>query len=127
MSVAPGNLLVAIGAIHAAVAIAAGAFGAHALRTRLDARRLEVFELASRYQLIHAVALVVCGLLVARGLGAAQLAGWILCAGVVVFSGSLYAIALTGVRGLGAITPIGGVALLVGWVVLAVAALRAQG
>ena len=116
--------LVAAGAINAALAIAAGAFGAHALRDRLDVRRLEIFETAARYQMYHALALVLCGVLVGRGLAAAGTAGWVLQAGVVIFSGSLYVLALTDTRWLGAITPIGGLALLVGWVLLAVAALR---
>jgi uncharacterized membrane protein YgdD (TMEM256/DUF423 family) len=116
--------LVAAGAINAALAIAAGAFGAHSLRTRLDARRLEIFETAARYQMYHALALVLCGILVGRGLAAAGTAGWVLQAGVVIFSGTLYALALSDVRWLGAITPIGGVAMIVGWILLAVAALR---
>ena len=113
--------LIALGAINAAIAIAAGAFGAHALRARLEPRALEVFETGARYHIYHALALVVCGVIATRG---AATAGWILQAGIVVFSGSLYALALTGVRGLGAITPVGGVAFLVGWLWLAWSALR---
>lgn len=113
--------LIALGALNAAIAIAAGAFGAHALRARLEPRALEVFETGARYHMHHALALVLCGVIATRG---ATTAGWILQAGIVVFSGSLYALALTGVKGLGAITPLGGLAFLVGWLWLAWSALR---
>ncbi|MEZ4366175.1 MAG: DUF423 domain-containing protein [Kofleriaceae bacterium] len=116
--------LVAAGALNAVIAIAAGAFGAHALRDRLDARRLEIFETAARYHLVHAVALVVCGVLAARELAAAGTAGWILQVGVAIFSGTLYVLALTDARWLGAITPLGGVTMIVGWAYLAWAAWR---
>jgi uncharacterized membrane protein YgdD (TMEM256/DUF423 family) len=111
--------LVAAGAINGAIAVAAGAFAAHALKSRLDARALEVFETGARYQMYHALAIVLCGLL------AMARPGWVMQVGIVLFSGSLYALALTGVKGLGAITPFGGVAFLVGWGWLAVTALRA--
>ncbi|MBL9013166.1 MAG: DUF423 domain-containing protein [Myxococcales bacterium] len=114
--------LIALGAINAALAVAAGAFGAHGLKDRLDARALEVFETAARYHMYHALALVLCGIIATRG---ATTAGWILQAGIVIFSGSLYALALTGVKGLGAITPIGGLAFLVGWGYLAWTSWRA--
>jgi uncharacterized membrane protein YgdD (TMEM256/DUF423 family) len=119
----------AIGAGSAAVAVAAGAFGAHALRARVEPRLLEVFETAARYQMYHALALLAVAWLVDRGLqagtGLAVGAGWLFVAGTVVFSGSLYAMALTGVRALGAVTPVGGVCLIAGWVCLAFAAARA--
>jgi uncharacterized membrane protein YgdD (TMEM256/DUF423 family) len=108
--------LIALGAVNAALAVAAGAFGAHGLKDRLDARALEIFETAARYHMYHALALVLCGVIATKG---ATTAGWILQAGIVIFSGSLYALALTGVKGLGAVTPIGGLAFLVGWVYLA--------
>lgn len=106
--------------------VAAGAFGAHALRGSLSARDLEIFETAVRYQLIHALALLVVGLwLVQRPSGLLAIAGWSFIAGVAVFSGSLYALVLTQTRWLGAVTPLGGVAFLLGWLLLAWAALRA--
>lgn len=108
--------LIALGALNAAIAVAAGAFGAHALRARLEPRALEIFETGARYQMYHALAILLCGALATRG---AQQAGWVLQAGIVIFSGSLYALALTGVKGLGAITPLGGVAFLAGWLWLA--------
>jgi uncharacterized membrane protein YgdD (TMEM256/DUF423 family) len=112
--------LVAAGAINAAIAVAAGAFAAHALRERLESRALEVFETGARYQMYHALGMILCGLLAAAG------AGWTLQAGIALFSGSLYALALLDVKALGAITPIGGVAFLAGWTWLAVTALRSR-
>lgn len=115
------SVLIALGALNAALAVGAGAFGAHALRARLEPRALEIFETAARYQMYHALAIVLCGVIATRG---ATTAGWILQAGILVFSGSLYALALTGVKGLGAITPLGGLAFLVGWLWLAWTAWR---
>jgi uncharacterized membrane protein YgdD (TMEM256/DUF423 family) len=113
---------IVLGAVNAAIAVGAGAFGAHGLRERIDARSLEIFETAARYQMYHALAIVLCGAIATRG---ARQAGLILQAGIVLFCGSLYAIALTGVTGLGAITPFGGLAFLAGWSWLAWTARRA--
>jgi uncharacterized membrane protein YgdD (TMEM256/DUF423 family) len=114
---------IVIGAVSGFLAVALGAFAAHGLKRRLDADRLGVFETGARYQMYHALALVLVGALVDRapssGLTAA---GWLFCAGTILFSGSLYALALSGIRKLGAITPLGGVAFLAGWALLAVAA-----
>src|SRR5438067_1423391 len=110
--------LIAFGAINAAIAVAAGAFAAHGLRDRLDARALEVFETGARYHLYHAIAMVLAGILAARG------AGWLFQVGIVLFAGSLYALALTDVKALGAITPFGGLAFLAGWLWLAWSAWR---
>ncbi len=113
--------LVALGALNAAIAVAAGAFGAHGLRERLEPRALEIFETAARYQIYHALAIILCGVFATRG---ATTAGWLFQAGILVFSGSLYALALTGVKGLGAVTPLGGLAFLIGWIWLAWSAWR---
>ena len=118
--------LAALGAINALIAVAAGAFGAHALKERLDARRFDIFETAARYQMYHALGMIAAAWLASRGLALATTGGWVMQAGVVIFSGSLYALALTGENWLGAITPIGGLALIAAWAMLAVAALRAQ-
>ena len=118
--------LVAAAAINAFVAVAAGAFGAHGLRQRLDTRALEVFEIGVRYQMFHAIGMVVAAWLASRGLALAQTGGWIMQAGIVVFSGSLYVLALSGTKWLGAITPLGGLAFLAGWALIAVAALRGR-
>ncbi|HEX7839344.1 MAG TPA: DUF423 domain-containing protein [Kofleriaceae bacterium] len=117
--------LIALGALNAAIAVGAGAFAAHGLRERLDARALEVFETGARYQMYHALAMVLAGILATQAASrSAQTAGWIFQAGIALFSGSLYALALTGVKGLGAVTPLGGLGFLVGWLWLAWAAWR---
>jgi uncharacterized membrane protein YgdD (TMEM256/DUF423 family) len=115
---------IAIGALNAAVAVAAGAFAAHGLRERLDARALEVFETGARYHMYHALALIAAGLVASSVARGAAFAAWLFQAGIVLFSGSLYALALTGTRGLGAITPLGGLAFLAGWLWLAWSAWR---
>jgi uncharacterized membrane protein YgdD (TMEM256/DUF423 family) len=110
-----------LGCIFAFLGVAAGAFGAHALRARVPADLLAVFETGARYQMYHALALLAVALVAARvPRGAVRTAGWLFTAGIVIFSGSLYALALSGVRVLGAITPIGGVCFLAGWIVLAI-------
>jgi uncharacterized membrane protein YgdD (TMEM256/DUF423 family) len=116
---------IAAGAISGFIAVAAGAFGAHSLKTRLPIERLEVFETAARYQLIHSLSLVTVGVLASMGWRSAALgaAGWAFAGGTVLFSGSLYALALSGERALGAVTPFGGLGLLAGWASLAIAAL----
>ena len=116
-----GMILVALGALSAFLAVALGAFGAHALRDRLAPDLLAVFETGARYHLVHAVAIVVVGFAEAR-LPAVRVSGVLFLIGTLLFSGSLYALALTGVRGWGAVTPLGGLAFLVGWAWLAWAA-----
>lgn len=109
----------AAGATLALLAVALGAFGAHALQERLEPGRLEVFETAVRYQFFHALALVLVALVLSRHPGGpAQVAGWGFLAGILVFSGSLYLLVFTGVARWGAVTPVGGVAFLAGWVAL---------
>lgn len=115
----------ALGAISAALSVAAGAFGAHALRERLPPDLLAVFETGARYEMYHALGLVAVAWAAGRWPGgAAAAAGWLFVAGTLLFSGSLYALTLSGVRALGAITPLGGLAFLAGWIALAYAALR---
>ena len=115
----------AVGAIFAFIAVGAGAFGAHGLKTRLDANMLAVFETAVRYQMYHALALLAVAWAWTRWPGALVTAsGMLFAAGIVVFSGSLYLLSLTGMRWLGAITPLGGLALLAGWLCLAWAAIK---
>lgn len=114
------------GAANAFLAVAAGAFGAHGLRSRVSERMLEVFETGARYQMFHALGLLAVAWLASQREGVANAAGGAMLAGVVLFSGSLYAMALTGVTKLGMVTPLGGVGFLVGWVLFgrAVMALR---
>jgi uncharacterized membrane protein YgdD (TMEM256/DUF423 family) len=110
--------------------VALGAFGAHGLRNMLGqaadgARRLEVWETASRYQLYHALALGLVGYLCSRSPGTiTNLAGYLFQAGILLFSGSLYALALSGVRVLGAVTPFGGLCFLAGWAAIVIVASR---
>jgi uncharacterized membrane protein YgdD (TMEM256/DUF423 family) len=119
------RLFIMIGALSAGIAVAAGAFGAHSLRARLEPRMLEVFETGARYQMYHALALLAVAWVVSRWPGSlANSSGWLFLAGTVLFSGSLYAMAFTGIRALGAITPIGGVCFIAGWICLALAVAR---
>jgi uncharacterized membrane protein YgdD (TMEM256/DUF423 family) len=110
-----------------ALAVATGAFGAHALKARLNAAELEVYHTAVLYHFLHALGMLIVAAMARSGAIAATDAGrvcWLLLIGILLFSGSLYALALSGVRVLGAITPIGGLAFIAAWVLLAVAALR---
>jgi uncharacterized membrane protein YgdD (TMEM256/DUF423 family) len=119
------RLFAALGALSALLAVAAGAFGAHALRERLSPDMLAVFETGARYHVYHALGLLAAAWVVSRWPGGpATAAGWLFVAGTLVFSGSLYLLALTGQRWLGAVTPLGGLAFLLGWAALAWAALR---
>ncbi len=116
-----------LGSISGFISVAAGAFGAHSLRPRLAPDLLEVFETAARYEMYHALALLAVGIIASRKPSrAADLAGLAFLAGTVLFSGSLYVLALTGARKLGAVTPFGGAALLLGWISLAIAAARRE-
>ncbi len=112
-----------------ALAVAMGAFGAHGLKDRLDAYSMSVYEKAVFYQVVHALGILLVALL-ARANAITPVAearvGWLLLIGILVFSGSLYALAISGARILGAITPIGGLAFIIGWLVLAYEAIRAQ-
>jgi uncharacterized membrane protein YgdD (TMEM256/DUF423 family) len=115
-----------VGALSALVAVAAGAFGAHALRARLEPRMLEVFETAARYQMYHVLGLFAAAWFLQAGpCRPALWAGRLFLAGTFIFCGSLYALALTGATRLGMITPLGGAAFLAGWGCLALAARRA--
>jgi len=109
-----------IGALSAAIAVTAGAFGAHGLSDMVTAERLVVWETAARYHMYHALALLIVAYLCSQKSGGpARLAGWLFVAGTVIFSGSLYTLTLTGITILGAITPLGGACLIAGWLVLA--------
>ena len=104
------------GAIFAAIAVAAGAFGAHFLKGVLDASMLAVFETAARYQMYHALGLcIVCWAIDRYPEARLTAVGWLFTIGILLFSGSLYAISLSGIRWLGALTPVGGAAFIAGW------------
>jgi len=121
------KLFVSIGAAMAALAVVLGAFGAHALKTRLPAGMLEVYLTAVQYHFWHALGVLAVGLALELlpEAGWLRSAGWLLTAGIVLFCGSLYLLALTGSKWLGAVTPLGGLAFILGWLALMVAALRA--
>jgi uncharacterized membrane protein YgdD (TMEM256/DUF423 family) len=117
----------AAGAIAMALGVILGAFGAHALRGRLDAYLMSVYEKAVFYHFIHALGALIVSLMPKSGAISESSAGWVcslLVAGIAIFSGSLYALAITGYRGLGAITPIGGLSFIAGWLLLAWALMR---
>lgn len=119
------KLFIIFGALLGLLAVAAGAFGAHALENHLDARMLEIWETAARYQIYHALALFGAAWLVTQSpSGWASAAGWAFFIGTLIFSGSLYILALSGIKWLGAITPLGGISLMVGWFSCLMAALK---
>lgn len=119
----------AVGAILLAFAVGLGAFGAHGLKGRLDAYSMGVYEKAVLYHFLHALGILLVALLARAGvIGAAgqARAAWLLFVGILLFSGSLYVLAVSGIRALGAITPLGGLAFIAGWLVLAYEALRSR-
>lgn len=114
-----------LGALFALLGVALGAFGAHALRATLSPADLATFETGVRYQMYHAFGLVVAAWATSRWAGTpVTVAGWLFVVGIVVFSGSLYTLVLTGQRWLGAVTPLGGLCFLLGWALLAWSAFR---
>lgn len=121
------RIFLSAAAILAGLAVAAGAFASHALKEKLTERALEIFETGAKYQMYHALALLVVGLLLSRAQTQTPqtlliAAGNAFILGIVIFSGSLYGLSLSGIKWLGAITPLGGAAFLVGWGCLAIAA-----
>src|SRR3954453_13335149 len=109
-----------IGAINAFVAVALGAFGAHGLKNRLDAHYLEIWKTGVTYQMFHAIGILIIGLLLSKAAASPQFtwSGWLMLAGIIFFSGSLYVLSLTKIGVLGAITPIGGVCFLAAWILI---------
>ena|SRR5438034_629186 len=114
----------ALAAFLLAVAVGLGAFGAHALKERLDAYSLGIWEKAVFYHFVHAIGMLVVASIAKLRESTAEFVCWLLFAGILLFSGSLYVLAVTGVRVLGAVTPFGGVAFIVAWVVLGWSLLR---
>ncbi|GIV96750.1 MAG: membrane protein [Herpetosiphonaceae bacterium] len=120
------RLFFALGALFAFLGVAAGAFGAHSLRERLSPAMLDVFETGVRYQMYHAFGLMMIAWAQSRWSGASlNVSGWLFVAGILLFSGSLYLLSVTGIRWLGAVTPFGGLAFLAGWISLALIVWRA--
>lgn len=120
------KLFLILGAANAAVAVMLGAFGAHGLEGKLSERMLEVYKTGVQYHMYHAIGLLAVGLVAGKITGSGQLhwAGWLMFIGIILFSGSLYALSTTGISKLGIITPFGGVAFIAGWVLLIVAAAK---
>ncbi len=117
---------IVIGSISGLISVAMGAFGAHALSETLDPKMLSVYHTAAQYEMYHALALVALGIWVAQHSAAPwiSISGWSFTIGSILFSGSLYLLAITGIRWLGAITPAGGLLFMVGWATFAVSALK---
>ena len=117
------------GAVNALLSVAFGAFGAHMLEGRVADKYLATWQTAVQYQMFHAIGLMVVALLMSSTmichLGSLSWAGYLMLAGIIIFSGSLYVLSLTGISVLGAITPIGGVAFIAGWIMLIIAAVKA--
>jgi uncharacterized membrane protein YgdD (TMEM256/DUF423 family) len=119
------RMFAALAGVSGFLAVAMGAFGAHAVRARITPELMAVYERGAQYHLFHTLALLGVALLAARGASSLlKLSGWMFVAGIVIFSGSLYALALSGQRWLGMITPFGGVSFLLGWLLLAFGALQ---
>jgi len=123
------NLFLVLAGVNGFIAVSLGAFAAHGLKSMLGPDLLATFQTGVQYHMYHALALLAVGILVLQfpaqtGL---RIAGYLFLAGILIFSGSLYVLALSGIRWLGAITPIGGVAFLAGWAMLAWTMLKAQG
>jgi uncharacterized membrane protein YgdD (TMEM256/DUF423 family) len=119
----------AVGSLLLALAVGLGAFGAHGLKNRLDAYSMGVYEKAVLYHFLHALGILLVALLGRTGAisaGGQARAAWLLFVGILLFSGSLYVLAVSGIRALGAITPLGGLAFIASWLVLAYEALRSQ-
>ncbi len=119
------NLFIGLGALNAFIAVAMGAFSAHALKASLSAHYLAVIQTAADYQFYHALGLILIGLLYLQNKSRlTALSGWLMLTGIIIFSGSLYALGLTSTKWLGMVTPVGGVCFLVAWLILAFAHLR---
>jgi uncharacterized membrane protein YgdD (TMEM256/DUF423 family) len=124
------RLWILLGSISGGLSVITGAFGAHGLRDRFTPRQMEIYQTACHYQLAHALALVLVGILagtIAKDSASITITGWAFTVGTVIFSGSLYALAITDIKILGAITPIGGLAFIIGWFSLAYTAFKMSG
>jgi uncharacterized membrane protein YgdD (TMEM256/DUF423 family) len=122
------RIFLAIASMFGGISVVFGAFASHALKDRLSANSLSIWETGTKYQMYHALALMLVALLIARypNSNLLTVAGYAFIAGIFIFSGSLYALTLTGIKWLGAVTPIGGMALIIGWLCLALATWRIE-
>lgn len=120
------QIWIVLGSVFAFLSVAFGAFGAHGLEGKLEPRMLTIWETAARYQMYHSLALIGLGIWATQNTASStSVSGYSFVAGILLFSGSLYALALTGVKVLGAITPLGGMAFMIAWIAFAVTAWRA--
>lgn len=120
------KLFTALGSINALISVLLGAFGAHALKSKLSADMMDIFQTGVQYHFYHALGLLAVGI-IAYHLPESTLlrwSGWLMTAGIIIFSGSLYVLSTTGIKWLGAITPIGGTAFIIAWVLLTIAVLK---
>lgn len=115
-----------LGALNALLSVALGAFGAHGLEGKLSERMMDIYRKAVQYHMMHSLGLIFVALLTERLSGTSLInwAGWIMLAGTIIFSGSLYVLSMTGISALGAITPIGGIAFLISWFLIVLAAIK---
>ena len=120
------KLFLVLGGVNAALVVILGAFGAHGLKSRISGDMMAVYHTATLYHAIHALGLIAIGLVAAwvPDSGYLKSAGWTMLAGIVLFSGSLYVLSVTGARWIGAITPIGGMAFVIAWILFCVAVLK---
>lgn len=120
------KVFIFLGSINAFLAVALGAFGAHTLKNKLSEEMLTVYQTGVHYHIIHALGLLLIGIIAQRFTGSTLVnwSGGLLLLGIVLFSGSLYVLSLSGIRAFGAVTPFGGVSFLAGWILLAIAALK---
>lgn len=120
------KLFTSLGSINALIAVMLGAFGAHALKSRLSPEMMEIFQTGVQYHFYHALGLLAVGIIAYHlpDSGWLKWSGWLMLAGIIIFSGSLYILSTTGIKWLGAITPIGGTAFIVAWILLTIAVLK---
>lgn len=120
------KLFVSLGSINALIAVMLGAFGAHALKNRLSPEMMDIFQTGVQYHFYHALGLLAVGVIAYHlpDSGWLKWAGWLMLAGIIIFSGSLYILSTTGIKWLGAITPIGGTAFIISWILLTIAVLK---
>lgn len=120
------KIFTALGSINALIAVMLGAFGAHALKSRLSAEMLEIFQTGVQYHFYHALGLLAVGIIAYHlpDSGLLKWSGWLMLAGIIIFSGSLYVLSTSGITWLGAITPIGGTAFIAAWILLTIAVLK---
>ena len=115
------KIFISVGALSGAISVLAGAFGAHGLESQITAERLDTFHTAARYQMYHSIALLLTAWAIsAMNSGLPKISGWLFIAGIFLFSGSLYLLVLTDTPWLGAVTPLGGLAFIAGWILLAI-------